>query len=81
MAQGQGGYIVNNIVKELSGSIQKVSTGGIGAYIMDEINMSPLVPLWLYWDLHYKRNHHVSGGYCVIKLFKKSQWNHNVSTG
>ena len=79
MAQGQGGYIVGKIIKELSGSNQKVSTGCIGEYILNEINMSPLFTLWLYCNLHYEWNQHVSGGSCVIELLKKSQWNHNVS--
>ena len=45
VAQAHAGDIVKKIVKEPSGSIQKVSTGGLGEYILNEINMSPLLTL------------------------------------
>ena len=81
VARTHGGYIVNKIVKEPRVFIQKVPSGYFGGYIEKLTSMWSLLTLWSKWWIHCKRTQHVSPGYCLDKLLKKSQWNLNVSPG
>jgi len=75
------GYIVIIIVKEPSVFIQEVATHRFGVFFVKVINMYPLSTLWSKWWIHLKKTQHISTGFWLDKLLKKSQLNHNVSTG
>ena len=75
-----GDYIVNKIVKETLDSFQKVATCYFGVFFVKVISMYPLFTLWSKWWIHLKKTQHISTGFWLDKLLKKSQLNHNVST-
>ena len=75
------GYILIIIVKELRVFILKVATCCFGVFFVKVISIYPLFTLWSKWWIHSKKTQHVSTGFWLDKLLKKSQLNHNVSTG
>ena len=74
------GYIVIIIMKELRVFIQKVATHYFGVFFVKMISMYPLSTFWSKWWIHFKKTQHISPGFWLDKLLKKSQLNHNVST-
>jgi len=80
VAQAHNGYIVIKIVKETRGFFQKVATGYFCVFFVKVISMYPLFTLWSKWWIHFKKTQHISAGFWLGKLLKKSQLNHNVST-
>ena len=73
------GYILIIIVKEPRVFIQKVATGCFSAFFVKVISMYPLFSLWSKWWIHSEKTQHISTGFWLDKLLKKSQLNHNVS--
>ena len=74
------GYIVIIIVKEPRVFIQKVATCCFGVFFVQVISMYLLFKFWSKWWIHFKKTQHISTGFWLDKLLKKSQLNHNVST-
>ena len=72
VAQAHDGYIVIKIVK--------VATHCFGVFFVKAISMYSLFTLWSKWWIHFKKTQHISTGFWLDKLLKKSQLNHNVST-
>ena len=56
VAQAQGRYIVNKIVKETSDSIHNVATGCCGGNILKEITISGSGSEWWHCEQHCERN-------------------------
>jgi hypothetical protein len=81
VAQPHGGYIENRIVKETGGFFHKVATGFFGVFFLKVIRTYLLVTLRSKWCFLFKRTLHVSTGFWLGELFKKSQLNLNENTG
>ena len=74
------GYILILIVKEPRDFILKVATDCFGVFFVKVISMYLLFTFWSKWWIHFKKTQHISTGFWLDKLLKKSQLNHNVST-
>ena len=82
---GARGYIISDtfwsqLWKNPEFSFRKWPLVALVFFFVKVISMYPLSTFWSKWWIHFNKTQHISTGFWLDKLLKKSQLNHNVST-